>query len=49
MMYLRDKGVDALYEVGAGKVLTGLARRFDGFEARSIGTPEELEAAAAAL
>ncbi len=49
MLYLRDQGVDALYEVGAGKVLTGLARRFDGFEARSIGTPEELEAAAAAL
>jgi [acyl-carrier-protein] S-malonyltransferase len=49
MLYLREQGVDALYEVGAGKVLTGLARRFDGFEARSIGTPEELEAAAAAL
>ncbi|MGA8692052.1 MAG: ACP S-malonyltransferase, partial [Methyloceanibacter sp.] len=49
MLYLRDQGVDTLYEVGAGRVLTGLARRFDGFEARSIGTPEELEAAAAAL
>jgi hypothetical protein len=30
-------------------VLTGLARRFEGFEARSVGTPEELEAAATAL
>jgi [acyl-carrier-protein] S-malonyltransferase len=49
MLYLRAQGVDALYEVGAGRVLTGLARRFDGFEARSIGTPEELEAAAASL
>lgn len=49
MLYLRDQGVDTLYEVGAGRVLTGLARRFDGFEARSIGTPEELETAAAAL
>jgi [acyl-carrier-protein] S-malonyltransferase len=49
MLYLRDQGVDTLYEVGAGRVLTGLARRFDGFEARSIGTPDELEAAAAAL
>lgn len=48
MLYLRDQGVDTLYEVGAGRVLTGLARRFDGFEARSIGTPEELETAAAA-
>jgi [acyl-carrier-protein] S-malonyltransferase len=49
MLYLRAQGVDALYEVGAGRVLTGLARRFDGFEARSIGTPEGLEAAAASL
>jgi [acyl-carrier-protein] S-malonyltransferase len=49
MLYLRAQHVDTLYEVGAGRVLTGLARRFDGFEARSIGTPEELEAAATAL
>jgi [acyl-carrier-protein] S-malonyltransferase len=49
MLYLRAQRVDTLYEVGAGRVLTGLARRFDGFEARSIGTPEELEAAATAL
>jgi [acyl-carrier-protein] S-malonyltransferase len=49
MLYLRDQGVNTLYEVGAGRVLAGLARRFDGFEARSVGTPEELEAAAAAL
>jgi [acyl-carrier-protein] S-malonyltransferase len=49
MLYLRDQGVDSLYEVGAGRVLTGLARRFEGFEARSVGTPEELEAATTAL
>jgi [acyl-carrier-protein] S-malonyltransferase len=49
MLYLKNKGVDTLYEVGAGRVLTGLAKRFDGFEARSVGTPEELEAAAAEL
>ena len=48
MLYLRDQGVDSLYEIGAGRVLTGLARRFEGFEARSVGTPEELEAAATA-
>ncbi|HXE04001.1 MAG TPA: ACP S-malonyltransferase, partial [Methyloceanibacter sp.] len=49
MLYLRDQGVDSLYEIGAGRVLTGLARRFEGFEARSVGTPEELEAAATPL
>ena len=49
MLYLRDQGVDSLYEISAGRVLTGLARRFEGFEARSVGTPEELEAAATAL
>ena len=49
MLYLRDQSVDSLYEIGAGRVLTGLARRFEGFEARSVGTPEELEAAATAL
>jgi [acyl-carrier-protein] S-malonyltransferase len=49
MLYLKEKGVDTVYEVGAGRVLTGLAKRFDGFEARSVGTPEELEAAAAQL
>ena len=49
MLYLRDQGVDSLHEIGAGRVLTGLARRFEGFEARSVGTPEELEAAATAL
>jgi [acyl-carrier-protein] S-malonyltransferase len=49
MLYLRDQGVDSLYEIGAGRVLTGLARRFEGFEARSVGTPEGLEAAATAL
>ncbi|HEX2448793.1 MAG TPA: ACP S-malonyltransferase [Methyloceanibacter sp.] len=49
MLYLKTNGVGTVYEVGAGRVLTGIARRFDGIEARSIGTPEELEAAAAAL
>jgi [acyl-carrier-protein] S-malonyltransferase len=49
MIFLAGNGVDTVYEVGAGRVLTGIARRFDGVEARSVGTPEELEAAAAAL
>ena len=49
MLYLKANGVDTVYEVGSGRVLTGIARRFDGIEARSVGTPDELEAAAAAL
>ena len=49
MLYLKTNGVGTVYEVGAGRVLTGIARRFDGIEAKSVGTPDELEAAAAAL
>jgi [acyl-carrier-protein] S-malonyltransferase len=47
MLYLKANGVGIVYEVGAGRVLTGIARRFEGIEARSAGTPEELETAAA--
>jgi [acyl-carrier-protein] S-malonyltransferase len=49
MLYLKANGVDTVYEVGAGRALTGIARRFEGIEARSVGTPDELEAASAAL
>jgi [acyl-carrier-protein] S-malonyltransferase len=49
MLYLKEHGVGAVYEVGAGRVLTGIARRFDGIEAKSVGLPEEVESAAAAL
>ena len=49
MLYLTSQGVATVYEVGAGRVLTGIARRFDGLDAKSIGTPDEIEAAVAAL
>jgi [acyl-carrier-protein] S-malonyltransferase len=49
MLYLKANGVGAIYEVGAGRVLTGIARRSEGLEARSLGTPEELEAAVTTL
>jgi [acyl-carrier-protein] S-malonyltransferase len=49
MLYLKQNGVSTVYEVGAGRVLTGLARRVEGLEAKSVGTPEELEEAAASL
>ena len=45
----KTNGASTVYEIGAGRVLTGIARRFDGVEARSVGTPDELEAAAEAL
>jgi [acyl-carrier-protein] S-malonyltransferase len=49
MLFLKAKGATTVYEIGAGRVLTGIARRFDGIEAKSVGTPDELEAAATAF
>jgi [acyl-carrier-protein] S-malonyltransferase len=49
MLFLKANGVSTVYEIGAGRVLTGIARRFESIEARSIGTPDELEAASATL
>jgi len=49
MQFLGNSGVNTVYEVGAGRVLTGIARRFEGIQAQGVGTPDELEAAAAAL
>lgn len=44
VLAMRDLGVDELCEVGAGKVLTGLARRIDrDLAARAIGTPADIE------
>ena len=43
-------GVTSLYEVGAGKVLSGLARRINrDISTAAVGTPAEVEAALAAL
>ncbi|GGA85878.1 malonyl CoA-acyl carrier protein transacylase [Brucella endophytica] len=43
-------GVTALYEIGSGKVLTGLARRISkDATGTAVGTAEEIEAALAAL
>jgi [acyl-carrier-protein] S-malonyltransferase len=50
VMYMANAGVTTLYEIGAGRVLTGLARRIErSLGATSAGTPEEVEAAAQAL
>ena len=43
-------GITHIYELGAGKVLTGLARRIDkSLEAHPIGAPADIEAAMASL
>ncbi len=50
VMYMANAGVTTLYEIGEGRVLTGLARRIErSLEATSAGTAEEVEAAAQAL
>jgi [acyl-carrier-protein] S-malonyltransferase len=44
MLYLKSKNVQKIVEIGAGKVLSGLAKRIDeGFEATNISTPQEME------
>ena len=45
VLAMRDGGVDTLVEVGAGRVLSGLARRIDrDLGAVPVGTPDDVEA-----
>ncbi|MCH8917405.1 MAG: ACP S-malonyltransferase [Alphaproteobacteria bacterium] len=45
ILWMRDQGVERLVEVGAGKVLSGLARRIDKeLDALSLSGPKEIEA-----
>ena len=48
--YMAANGVTHVYELGAGKVLTGLAKRIEKtLEAQAIGTSADIEAAMAGL
>jgi len=47
---MADAGVTDIYEIGAGKVLSGLAKRIvPTLNAASIGTPPDIEAALPSL
>ncbi len=44
VLYMRDQGVTEMVEIGAGKVLSGLARRIDrAIACESVGTSEQIE------
>ncbi|WP_088348703.1 MULTISPECIES: ACP S-malonyltransferase [Rhodomicrobium] len=46
--FIADEGVTTLYEIGAGKVLSGMARRIDErLTGKAIGTADDVEAVAA--
>jgi len=48
--YMTANGITDVYEIGAGKVLAGLAKRIDkSLNATSIGTPTDVEAAISQL
>ncbi|PCJ99447.1 MAG: [acyl-carrier-protein] S-malonyltransferase [Zetaproteobacteria bacterium] len=44
VLYMRDQEVTEMVELGAGKVLSGLARRIDrSIACESVGSPEQIE------
>ncbi len=45
VLYMGEHGVDEMIEIGAGKVLSGLARRINrSIKCEAVGTPEQVEA-----
>lgn len=50
VQFMAANGITTLYEVGAGRVLTGLARRIErDLNANSIGSPDDVKNAASEL
>jgi len=50
VLWMAENGVSETWEIGAGKALTGMVRRIDrSLSTRTIGTPDEVRAAAAAM
>ena len=48
--YMAAQGVTEVYEIGAGKALSGMVKRIDrGLTATAVSTPEDVVAAAAAI
>jgi [acyl-carrier-protein] S-malonyltransferase len=45
VLYMKEQGVDSIVEIGAGRVLSGLAKRIDrDLATASLGAPGEIEA-----
>ena len=50
VMYMAAQGVTGVYEIGAGKALSGMVKRIDrGLTATAVGSPDDVAAVAAAL
>ncbi len=50
VLFMKQNGIDTLVEIGAGKVLAGLARRIDrDLSASAVGTPDDVAAFAAGV
>lgn len=49
VLWMAGQGVSEMWEIGAGRALSGMARRIErGLSARTVGTAEEVRSAAAA-
>ncbi|MBT8412441.1 MAG: ACP S-malonyltransferase [Octadecabacter sp.] len=50
VLWMASAGVTEIWEIGAGKALSGMVKRIDrAVAARAVGTPEDISAAVAAL